>query len=176
LIRIAIALLVALSCLAGRADAADSGTLACVNKGTPPALRERIAGDLYAKFRTPGYVRDKSLSAELAMIAKACRERHGWSNNATVAALLWTRTSIELPVAEKLASEDGWDVAAVWKAWRGESIQVRTLELDPADLERVHKALESAGATKLSHSEFIFGVLAGYIHANEYAKALFLTS
>lgn len=153
------------------AAAADAATLGCIEDGMSVALRTQIADDFEARFGSARRDPQNTFDAQLAAVGKQCRVKHGWSLEATIAALVWTRARIRLPIIEKHARGDGFDVDAIRKAWHALPEKTRTRELTE---DSILRPVADAGGTRAPQGSFITGMFVATLNIVDVYRAKFI--
>ncbi len=172
--RILFAFAFGLLALTAPARAADVATLSCVIDKLSPDLRAKLVANYDAHIRDAKVEMDQALDGQMVAFADACRAKNGWTENERQSALIWTRSTIALPIGEKYARERGIDVDTIWKIWRAQPVETRSRRLQREDLDKLAAAFQSAGLFNRQGDASVIGVLLAYMSTNEYGRAGFI--
>jgi len=106
--------------LAAPAPAADLATLGCVEQGLDANARKLLVEDLTANINNAGKAQSyrQETAEALRPVALACKAKHGWSDKATQASLLYTAPKIGWPIGERIARQHGLDPDALARRFR----------------------------------------------------------
>jgi hypothetical protein len=106
--------------IAAPAHAADVKTLRCVEDGMNPAARASLLKDLEKNLDNAGGEQGYSPETITAIqgAAKACQAKHGWSDAATTASILYTVPKLGWPTAVRMGRAKGLNPDALAKRVR----------------------------------------------------------
>lgn len=114
---LALAIAVPMTVAAPAAHAADVKTLKCVEDSLDAAGRASVIKDIEKNLQNAGGEQGYSPETVRAIqgAAKACQAKHGWSDAATTASILYTVPKISWPTAERMGKAKGVNVAGLVK-------------------------------------------------------------
>jgi hypothetical protein len=106
--------------IAAPASAADVKTLRCVEDGMSPAARASLASDMEKNLNNAGSEQSYSPETISAIqgAAKACQAKHGWSDEASQASILFTVAKLGWPTATRIGKSRGIDAKALQRRVR----------------------------------------------------------
>ncbi len=102
------------------AHAADVATLGCVEDGMDANARKLLLDDLTTNLNNSGQAqsyRPETVQA-IQAVAMACKTKHGWTTEATQAAILYTMPKIGWPIADRMGRAHGLNPDALAKRFR----------------------------------------------------------
>lgn len=178
LIRIAILALPALLMVGAPVRAADLSTLGCVESKLDTTTIGAIAADVERNLNTTGQRGSFSTPVIDAVkkAAAACMAENAWKPVATRPAILYTLAKLSLPVVQRVATERGFDPAALEALFFALPDEERNQRLTDDAYRRLAEAAIPEGdgrtpeAGALLHTFFEFESILQYASA-EFAAA-----
>lgn len=163
MLKFALALAVAAPvALATPAYAADIATLSCIEKTVDPATKTQLQQDLEKNLSNPQGQQSYSPATiqGLQAAARACQGKHGWSEKATVAAILYSVTKLGWPVADRMGRAAGLDPKKVESRFMALPTAERAAAMDTPDtFRKVAEGAIAAGEVKESNANLAGGLL-----------------
>lgn len=148
--------------LAAPAFAADVATLSCVEKTVDAPTKAQLHKDLEKNLSNPQGAQsyDPATISGLQAAARACQSKHGWSQTATVAAILYSVTRLGWPVADRMARAAGLDPKKVENRFMALPELERAQAMDnPETFRKVAEAAISSGEVKSDNANLAGGLL-----------------
>lgn len=115
------------------AHAADLATIGCIADKVELPIRAQIVLDVERNLTEVGkhHSYDPRVTAAIGAAGAMCAKEHGWSEAAIAPARLYALATLGWPTAQKIATERGFDVAALEDAWAALPEEVRNYQLPP---------------------------------------------
>ena len=155
------------------AQAAEFGTIGCIERAVPPMLGKRFGDATIAEARAqanggkvektelPGVENDVNALAE---IAATCQKQYGWSDEALQAAIGYSVARMSVSGARSLLNENGMDAAAVEKAFAALPLHYRTaFVLEKVPDEAVNALIDAIAKRGIAVDTQAKGVYIGII-------------
>lgn len=122
---------VAMLLAAAPAHAADLATIGCIEKKIELPVRAQIAIDVERNLTDAGKrgAYDERVTNALSLAGKLCAAENNWSEAALKPAMLYALASLAWPTAQRLATERGFDTAAMEAVWAGLPEETRNAPL-----------------------------------------------
>lgn len=113
--------------IAAPASAADVKTLRCVEDGMSPAARTLLASDMQKNLENAGGEQTYSPETITAIqgAAKACQAKHGWSDEASQASVLFTVAKLGWPTGVRMGKARGINADALARRVRALPVALR---------------------------------------------------
>ena len=101
------------------AHAADLATIGCIANKIELPVRAQIALDVERNLTETGqrHSYDARVTNAISLAGKLCASENGWSDAALKPAMLYALSSLGWPTAQRVATEHGFDMAALELAW-----------------------------------------------------------
>lgn len=172
----ALALALAMLPLAS-AQAADTATLGCVADTMGEAGRGLLEGDHDNNLSRPEQKHSYSDATQAALRAalQQCATRHGWSDKAAEASLMYTMSHATWPVAEQKARAAKIDLAAVKRHFNALTESERRSGTEMDTLQIMATRLSNAGLLTESNAA-LGGAICAFMIVEYRSRATFAES
>lgn len=133
--------------IAAPAHAADVKTLRCVEDNMDKAARASLDKDLEKNLANAGGAQGYSPATITAIqgAAKACQAKHGWSDAATTASILYTVPKLGWPLAVRMGRANGLNPDTLAKRVRALTQEEKAAGTSEAVLGKLATASAEAG-------------------------------
>lgn len=167
LISIAAALLAATP-----ACAADLATIDCIAGKVELPIRAQIAIDVERNLTEMGkkHSYDPRVLAAIGLAATRCAEENKWPEAALVPARLYALATLGWPTAQRIATERGFDMAALEETWSGLAEDMRNRPLPQAEYETLVKGFVTDEALQTRENAELVSECFGFLSIIQYSS------
>lgn len=118
---------------AAPAHAADLATIGCIADKIELPIRAQIVLDVERNLTEVGksHTYDPRVTAAIGAAGALCAKENDWPEAAIAPARLYALATLGWPTAQKVATERGFDMAALEDAWAALPEEVRNFQLPP---------------------------------------------
>jgi hypothetical protein len=152
----------AMTAAAAPAYAADIATITCVEKTLDAATRTQLQQDLEKNLANPQGQQSYAPTTVqgIQKAAKACQAQHGWSDAATMAAILYAVPTVGWPVADRMARAARLDPKKVESRFMALPADERAKAMEnPDTFRKVAEGALAAGEVNESNANLAGGLL-----------------
>lgn len=160
---------------AAPAHAADLATIGCIAGTVELPVRAQIAIDVERNLThpgTPAKYEPRVLTA-INLAAKKCAEEHGWPEAALQPARLYALATMGWPTAQKIATDKGFDMAALEEAWTMLPEETRNHPLPQSEYQALIRGFITDEAQQTRENAELIKQCVGFLSTIQYSSYQF---
>ncbi|MCW3848819.1 hypothetical protein OF829_16395 [Sphingomonas sp. LB-2] len=157
---------------AAPAHAADLATIGCIADKIELPVRAQIAIDVERNLTETGkrHSYDPRVTAALNLAGKMCADANGWPEAAVKPAKLYALATLGWPVAQKIATERGFDTGALEDMWQSLPEEMRNQPLPQPEYETLVKGFVTDEKQQTRENAELIAECFGFLSIIQYSS------
>lgn len=167
--------IVALLLAAAPAHAADLSTIGCIADKIEIPVKALLVIDVERNLTEQGKPAryEPRVLAAINAGAAQCAKEHGWPEAALQPARLYAIATLGWPAAQKLASDKGFDMAALEEAWSALPEETRNQPLPPTEYQTLIRGFITDEALQTRENAELIKQCIGFLSTIQYSSYQF---
>ena len=157
------------------AHAADLATIGCIADKVELPIRAQIVLDVERNLTETGkrHSYDPRVTAAISAAGKLCAQEHGWPEAALQPAMLYALATLGWPTAQKVATERGFDMAALEELWATVPEEARNQVLPQTEYQRLVQAFVTDEDKQTRENAELINECLGFLSIIQYSSYAF---
>lgn len=157
------------------AQAADLATIGCIAEKVELPIRAQIVLDVERNLTEVGkkHTYDPRVTVAIGAAGKVCAEQHGWPPEAVEPAMRYTLATLGWTTAQKIATERGFDVAALEELWATVPYEARNQVLPATEYQRLVREFVTDEKQQTRENAELVNELLGFLSIMQYSSYAF---